>query len=147
MSYYMRYIFTDPAAPDLNALETVLTTADPAFNLLIDPAASNIADVFYSDDAYGVLEINQPGGDIFEEDIEDLTEAVSYHDDPRKDIVLRTLKAATGLVALQVTEAGHAYLERFDPLWDWLFERYNGLLQVDEQGFFDAHERILTLLE
>mgnify|MGYP005871569493 CR=1 FL=1 len=50
------------------------------------------------------------------------------------------------LVAAEIfwpgTEA-EPVLEKVDRLWNWLFTHYDGLLQADNEGFYDAHDLIL----
>ncbi len=146
MSYYMRYIITDAAPLDLPAVDALLKAVDPAFAVRIDPMLPEAGDLVRGDTVYGIIEINRPGDEIFEEDLDELKEAVSVHDDPRKDGVLATLDAAQQMIALEVLEAGDENLVSLEPFWEALFAHHAGLLQVDEEGFFDRDGRVLSLI-
>lgn len=150
MSYYMRFIVadtsTDAAPLHLDAVDALLKAVDPAFAVRIDPMLPDAGDLFYGDEAYAIIEINRPGDEIFEDELDELREAVSVHDSPRKAAVLVTLDAATHMIALEITEAGDENLASLEPFWDALFARYAGLLQVDEEGFFNRDGRVIALI-
>lgn len=146
MSYYMRFIITEAVPLDLPAVDAVLKSVDSAFAVRIDPMVPESGDLLYGDTAYAIVEVNQPGDDIFEEDIDELKEAVSFHDNPRKAEVLAVLDSAQRMIALEILEAGDENLVALEPFWDALFARYKGLLQVDEEGFFDREGRVLSLI-
>jgi hypothetical protein len=146
MSYYMRFIITDAVPLDLSAVDALLKSVDPAFTVRIDPMLPEAGDLLYRDTAYAIIEINRPGDEIFDEDIDELKEAVDFHDDPRKADVLAMLNAAQQMIALEIMEAGDENLVALEPFWDALFARYKGLLQVDEEGFFDRDGRVLSLI-
>lgn len=146
MSYYMRFIITDAAPLDLAAVDALLRSVDPAFSVRIDPMLPEAGDLLHGDQTYAIIEVNRPGDEIFEDEIDELREAVTVHDSPRKAEVLAALDAATGMIALEITEAGDADLAALEPFWDALFARRAGLLQVDEEGFFDRGGRVLALI-
>ncbi len=59
----------------------------------------------------------------------------------------RLLQEAQATVAVRVLSQGRetgATLEKIDPLWDWLFDEYRGLLQADGEGYYDANGQILA---
>jgi hypothetical protein len=146
MSYYMRYILTDGAPPSLAMIEAALRERDSEFSLVVDVLEDTTADLYHGDELYGELEINQRGDPLCDEDLEDFEEELHKQDDPNREIVLDALAKATGMVVLHVLRDGHENPARLNLLWDWLFEIRAGLLQVDEEGFFNAQGRIVALL-
>jgi len=79
------------------------------------------------------------------EDIEDLRDELADIEGENKDRVLEMLGTATTMLAFQLSEEGHDNYRLIDPFWDWLFERYPGLLQIDEEGYYSQNEQILAL--
>ena len=146
MSYYMRFVLTDGAPPALAEIEAALQAADAAFSILRDSASDEGGDLYYDADLYGEIEVNQRGDQLCDEDLEEFSEELNKHDDPNRMIVLNVLEQAAGMVVLHVLRAGHENPANLNLLWDWLFATRQGLLQVDEEGFFDHDRRIVTLL-
>lgn len=40
---------------------------------------------------------------------------------------------------------GNETLDRLDPLWEWLMVNYKGLLQADDEGFYEGRKLILKV--
>jgi hypothetical protein len=146
MSYFMRFMLTDGAPPTLEDVATALKAVDSAYSLVQDIADSMSGDLYHGDDLYAEIEINLRGDPLCDEDIEDFVEEMNKHDDPNREIALDVLQRATGMVVLHVLRAGHENHLALNQLWDWLFATRAGLLQVDEEGFFDHNQRIVSLL-
>lgn len=146
MSYYMRYFMTDGAPPSLASIETALKHQDSAFAVVVDGTDDTAGDLYHRDDLYAEIEINQRGDPLCDEDIEDFEEELNKQDDPNRSIALDVLKQATGMVVLHVLRAGHEDPARLNVLWDWLFQTRAGLLQIDEEGFFNVEGRVVSLL-
>jgi hypothetical protein len=146
MSYFMRFMLTDGKPPTLVELASALKAADGAFSLVQDSADSEAGDLYCGDELYAEIEINQRGDPLCDEDIEDFVEELTKHDDPKRLIALDVLERATGMVVLHMLRAGHENPMVLNALWDWLFAAHAGLLQVDEEGFFDHDQRIVSLL-
>lgn len=146
MSYYMRYILTGGEPPSLAMIESALKQQDSAFSITVDATDEMAGDLYYGDDLYGEIDINRRGDPLCDEDIEDFEEELRKQDDPNRTTVLDVLANATGMVALHVLRAGHDNPARLNLLWDWLFQTRAGLLQVDEEGFFNAQGRVVSLL-
>ena len=145
MGDFIRYILTGENDLTLALVEAGLKEVDPEFALQIDQAATNSADVLHAGEIFGEVEVNQREDQVFSEDIEDLREELEDVEDKRKAQVLEMLGAATTMVALQLSEAGHDRYRLVDPFWDWLFERYPGLLQIDEEGYYSRDEQLLAV--
>jgi hypothetical protein len=146
MSYFMRFILLESAPPTLREIQTVLQFADSSVQIVEDNAEPNIGDLYFGEAVYAELEINVPGDPICDDDLADFEEELSKQDDPNAQRVLDALHDVTGLVAIRVLEAGDDDYPRINWLVDWLFANYRGMLQVDDEGFFDANGRIVSLL-
>ena len=145
MGDFIRYILTGENDLTLALVEAGLKEVDPEFALQIDQAATNSADVLYAGEIFGEVEVNQREDQVFAEDIEDLREELEDIEDESKAPILEMLSAATAMVALQLSEEGHEHYSRVDAFWDWLFERYPGLLQIDEEGYYSQEEQLLAM--
>ena len=146
MSYFMRFILTDGTPPTLEIIAEALRAVDTSFTVTQFSDDSESGDLYYGDDLYAEIEINLRGDPLCDEDIEDFVEELNKHDDPKSEIALNVLQRATGMVVLHVLRAGHENHLALNQLWDWLFATRAGLLQVDEEGFFDHDQQIVSLL-
>ncbi len=156
MGDFIRYLFTSPI-PDLSlaSIEVGLKAVDAAFSIFPDPATGNSGDLLYAGEIYGELEFNRNGDQVFDEDIADLRDQIVAigmgsiddldSDDEGFAVVEQALLSAAGMIALRLFEAGHEHYQRIDLFWDWLFEHYPGVLQIDEEGFYDQTEQILVV--
>ena len=145
MGDFIRYILTGENDLTLAVVDAGLKEVDAEFTLQIDQAATNSADVLYGGGIFGEIEVNQREDQVFSEDIEDLREELEVVEDDSKARVLEMLSAATVMVAFQLSEEGHDQYRKVDPFWDWLFERYPGVLQIDEEGYYSQDEQILAM--
>lgn len=148
MGYYMRYITTDSCRITMDTIARALKNADERYALAVADFDSMSGELLLAERVCGVVEINYPGDGIFDEDIADLRELVSGELSASSQRVLDTLASAKAIVAVEATwkeTDSEATLEKIDPLWRWLFERYAGLLQADNDGFYDRDGLILPL--
>jgi hypothetical protein len=147
MSYFIRFLLADGPPPALDDISLALQTLDDAALLARDAAEPGRADLYFGDTLYAEIELNEPGDDLFEEDRDELLDELGKQDAPGVADAAAALRAATGAVVLRVYEPGHDDPARLNALIDWLFETRTGVLQVDEEGFFDrAGRRIVALL-
>jgi len=147
MGEYWRYFYTDGAIT-LDDLEKGFQSLDRRFALQRDAAANNIADLAYGDDIYGEIEINSPQGELYQEDVEMLREQLADAAPEEAPAVARieaVFTSARGLVALRPTDFGIVHFDRIAPIWDWLMARWPGLLQVDDDGYYDRDGTVLLL--
>lgn len=147
MGEYWRYFYTDGVIA-LSDLETGFRSLDARFALQPDAAADNIADLAYGDDIYAEIEINSPQGELFQDDVEMLREQLADAAPDDRGAVERIEAAfanARGLVALRPTDFGIVYFDRIAPIWDWLMARWPGLLQIDDDGYYDRAGTVLAL--
>lgn len=146
MGYYMRFIMTGPQPVLLTDLEAALQQIDARYALIRPEFDETRADLHHAGDVLGEIEINATGDDIFDEDIADLKELVPSHNTPEERRVIEALSSANQIIAVSTLWEGtnsEPTLERLDPLWDWLFAHFEGLLQADNDGFYDADGLIL----
>ncbi|MCB9451219.1 MAG: hypothetical protein H6672_07250 [Anaerolineaceae bacterium] len=137
MGYFMRYITTSEAAITLPIIASALT---PAYTLHYEQV-DDIADLLLGETFCGTLEINRAGEDIFEDDRHEFREMVGDGATEAERRVLAVLENACAIIAAEVfweDTDSEAVLARIDPLWNWLFAHYPGLLQADNEGFYDA---------
>ena len=144
MGYYMRYIIDDEKGISLDAIEYGLKSVDIKYNIKKLRWGRGNGELFYGDDLYGEIEISRidPEDDEIEELIKDVENAVTGD----KDKVLSFLKNTKSMFVIHVLWQGRdaeATLDIIAPLWDWLFENYNGLLHADGEGYYDVHNQIL----
>lgn len=142
MSYFIRYILTQDSTT-LAHINAALEAADAAFRVQIDLADADTSDLYYGEDVLGELSVDLVGGTVFNEDIDELRELLEPINDPMRPLVQTALDNAQCMVALHVLEAGHANPDVLDTLWDWLFSHHPGLLQVDDEGFYDYEGLVL----
>jgi hypothetical protein len=144
MGDYIRFLSPD-CALDLKAIEALFRAMDEDFRFIIDPAVPMHCEVYYGSDVLAGLDINQADEDVFEEDREALIEEVSASTEPRRNAVLNGLKAARWMLALELYAEGHSAYDRIDQVWDMLFEQCSGLLQIDEEGYYDIDGEVLSM--
>ena len=142
MSYYVRYISTDVTDTTRSTLQQALKERDSQYFI------AESGELKHGEEVYGVVEINRPGDGLFEEEIEELKEFVEDVRGKRKPDVLKTLDDAKAIVAVQVLfgdRQTEATLQKLDPLWEWLISHRSGLLQADDEGYYDQTGRILKV--
>lgn len=142
MSYFMRYLYTGTSA-NLEQIEAALHDIDPQFRIQFDPSDHESGDLYYDEQVFGEIAFNREGDEVFTEDIDELRELIAPIEDPLTPLIQSVLDNAQSLVALRVLEAGHNNPDILEQLWDWLFDHHPGVLQVDEEGFYDAERLIL----
>jgi len=144
MSYYMRFITTDTAETTPLILEQALKERDSQYSI------SESGELKHGDDLYGVVEVNRPGDSdgLFEEEIGELKEFVEDVRGKRKADVLKTLDDAKAIVAVQVLfgdRQHEAAIRKLDALFEWLISHRKGLLQVDDEGYYDQTGLVLKV--
>lgn len=145
MGYTMRYFTTDTRDITLSLLEEALRQFDRAY-AIINTDVPDIGDLMYGDMQLGIIEINRPGDDIFDDDLAEFRDLVGKGDSEAQQRVLDVLNTARAMVVVEAQWQGtdaEPVLSRLDPLWDWLFSQYSGLLQADNEGFYEGDELIL----
>ncbi len=149
MGYYMRFVVADEKDVSLSKINSGLKQIDAAYSIEFDDDADDAGDLTFNGDIYGALEINRPGDGLFDEEIDELKEFLEDAEGERKPEVLQVLNDAKAIVALQVLQQGRATsdetLERIDPLWEWFYANYKGLMQADAKGYYDAQGLVIEV--
>ena len=150
MGYYTRFVVVDEKDISLSKIHCGLKQVDSAYSVEFDDNADDAGDLTFNGDIYGTLEINRPGDGLFDEEISELKEFLEYAEGERKPEVLQVLNDAKAIVALQVLQQGRATseetLERIDPLWEWFYANYRGLMQADAEGYYDTSGLVILKL-
>ena len=148
MGYFMRFLATDGERLGAEDVERALKQVDGRYELRQPELASEtLSDLYFDGGLYAQLDINHVEDDIVREELAQLTERLAGREGPAADRVRDTLAGTRMVVAAEVLfqhRDTEETLKRIDPLWQWLFERRTGLLQVDGKGFYDGDELILA---
>ncbi|MBW4435954.1 MAG: hypothetical protein KME04_02390 [Pleurocapsa minor GSE-CHR-MK-17-07R] len=143
----MRYFISGTEMASLPELGALFLEVHEEYLLLADPIDENSAELYFGEVLLGELEVNRPGDDLFDGDLEDLLDELNKQDDPAAVQVSAWLEEASGMLVIHVLRGGHEqYDTLMSPLIDSLFARYDGVLQVDTEGFFNRDGRIVSLL-
>jgi hypothetical protein len=146
MGLFMRFITPDKSITFV-MIRDALRKIDAQYDLPevdIDDTSS----LFFGAIDCGVVEINHHSDDIFEDDVYELKALVGQDDSPAARQILDVLEKAQTLVVVEAIWEGDdadTALSRIDPLWDWLFDRFGGILQVDNDGFYDDSDLLLDM--
>ena len=141
MGYYMRFIVTDQKRLSLDDLESALQSVDPEY-AIVD------GELHHGADLYGEIEINVRGEELCDEELGELEEFLEDAEGESKTLVIETLQSAKAIVALRVLWQGREVkptLVKLDPLWQWLFSNRKGLMQADDEGYYDQSGLILEV--
>jgi hypothetical protein len=148
VSAYLRYITTSADRITLEMLQDGLARIDPDYNVLSTEVDKVHGDLMYGETLLGTLELNLPGDEVFEDDVIELIALVRHSPDDRRPQVLDVLEAAQSIVAVRARWTGYdpeSVFEKIDPLWDYLFTHFAGLLQIDGDGFYDNEGPVLDM--
>ena len=146
MGYYMRFIFDGDNEISMAGIEVGLKSIDSNYNFAEWDQERESAELFHGNELYGEIEINRIGGELMDEEIEELIEDVEDAVGGDKDGVLQVLTNSKAMFVIRVLWQGRETedtLEMIDPLWEWLFTKYKGLLQADGEGYYNKSEQIL----
>jgi hypothetical protein len=145
VGYYMRYIVADDRPVTLEDVRTALGEAGGPYEVDGEETEATIS---YGGHRVGHLTLNTPGDGLFDAERDELVVFADDGEGRGKERVLETLRTARGIVAVQVL-FGDGNSERtlaaIDPIWRWLHANRRGLLQADDEGYYDRHGLILTV--
>lgn len=145
MGDFLRFLATAECDLDLPSVEMLFKSVDASFAIHAETAEPHIGELLYQSESLGEVEINYPGEVVYDEDIGEMLEILEDVEEDQKPRVLSLIRTAKLMVALQLTEEGHEAYDRIDPFWDALFAHCDGLLQVDDEGYYDRDGLILPL--
>jgi hypothetical protein len=157
MGYYMRFIVTDERPLDLTTLITGLHQHDTGYRLEnVQTTPYESADLRYGDEIYAEIELNRRNDDLFTDEIEILTDELDNWDFELAEdqAVQRSLRemvqTARIIVSVRILFGDNGLedgIRLVEPLWVWMFNQYEGVLQVDYEGYYDAEGSLLELVE
>ena len=149
MGYYMRFITTEKKPSSIGELNALLQTRKANWNLEIEEASKRpSADIKFGEHLLGELELNQPGDGLFDEEIEELLEFIEEDCKGDRSRVENLLRNATAAYVVRVLSQGRESgetLEYLDVFWEVLFQRHDGLLQADAEGYYDDSGIVLEV--
>jgi hypothetical protein len=148
VGYYLRFIATAERAPTIPELRAALAEVDAGYAL--DDTGERAADLRLGDAVVGEIEINTQADELFNEELGELLEFLESADGDanERQRVLTTLTSATAIVCARVLwgdREAEQTLRAFDPLWAHLFASSGGLLQADDEGYYDEDGLILEV--
>lgn len=150
MAFYMRFLLTNGEPLTLSAVEEALKETDPTYAITdVREQPYQSGHLVHGGELYGQLEISEvdPSED---EEMEELKEEIEHSKAPKpqRQAVLDTLQKVRAMLVFRVLwhdRTTEATLQKIDPLWKWLFATYDGILQVDGEGYYDRSGLILSI--
>lgn len=146
MGYYMRYVVTDDGPVSLELLETALKQASSQF--AIQRSKEELGELRFGNDVYAIVQVNRSVDPIFSSELDELVEEVEEAGNGDKDTVLKALKTAKAIIAVQVlwgNRQTEETLSKLDPLWNWLISNRKGIVQADGEGYYANRKLILKV--
>lgn len=157
MGYYMRFIVTDEHTLDLRVIEHALQERDEAYRLeSIQFEPYEAADLGYGEEVYAEIELNRPGDDLFADEVDELVDELANwdfeldEDHQVREVLREMVQGARIIVAVRILFGDNGLedgIRLVEPLWDWMFKTYEGVLQVDYEGYYDGEGSLLELVE
>jgi hypothetical protein len=138
----MRFIQTDDQPVTLDMLREAVCDDDPDCAVASDGLLSR------SGEKLGVIRLKQSGDGQFDDEVRVLRQAVEAASGTGKRKVLKTLGEARAIVSVEVLwedREPEETLQKIDPLWRWLFSNRTGLVQADDEGYYERSRRILAV--
>ncbi len=150
MGVYCRYFVTDARDVSLADIATALKNIDRRFVVEgLDEGEDATHPLYFNWQLYGNLETYRPGKGPFEEEVNDFIELLTESSAKGKGKAIEGLKRARCTVRVQLLYAGRGLTATFQglqPLWSWLIENREGMLQADELGFYEG-KNVLVMEE
>jgi hypothetical protein len=137
----MRFVVTSPVVVPLEDIGRILTESDSDYSL-------EDGILKYAGEPYASVEVSPVDSEIFSSEIQSLKEALENYEDDAAGWVVTILDSATNLIAIEILFGERELdetLERIEPVLESLFETYEGLLQVDGEGYYDDSGIILEM--
>lgn len=141
MGYYMRFVIDDEKKIALSQVLRGLKDMDRRYRFDGWNQTRDSVDFYHGDELLGELDLYgiEPGEP--DEEIEDLIEDAHAAGGPHVDQIVSVLDEARNILAIRVlwqNREQEETLSRIDPLWDWLFAHYSGILHTDDGEFYNA---------
>jgi hypothetical protein len=142
VGFYMRFVLINENKTTFRQIARGLKKLDPKY------CFEGEEYFIYDNELYGQVEINRPDDSFFDDDISLLKERVfsySYHLNAAR--ILSVLEQAIAIFFVNVVWSGsdtEDTLDKFEPLWEWFFANREGILFVDENGFYGKDGILLS---
>lgn len=136
MSYQLRFLITDSGPLDLDDLTAALKAVNRKYRLDLEDGTGELR---LGSEVVGQLRLATPDDETFEDELAMLEEAASEGTGKGEARVADALATVQTILAVEVPGKVHGReaLESLDPLWDYLFNNREGLLQADNEGYYD----------
>lgn len=140
MGYFMRYFAASSDNLNLVGIEAALKGLDAGYQIIPDASVEDFGELRFENMLIARIEINRPGDEIFEDDLDEFRDLVGAPSSPDEQHVLLSLNQTQTLIALEIfweSTNSEPVFARVDPLWQWFFAHHPGVLQADGEGFYD----------
>lgn len=145
MGFYMRFVLINENKTTFRQIARGLKKIDPKYRFEGEEY------FIYDNELYGQVEINHADHSFFHDDISLLKEKVFSHSEHTNATrILSVLEQATAIFFVNVVWSGsntEDTLSKFEPLWEWFFANREGILYVDENGFYDKDGILLSFAD
>lgn len=151
MGYYMRYLFEGEPEVKLDALEAALREIDAGYSFVDWENDGRSAEIRYKDEVYGAFDLeylDSQEDEEIQESIEKVELVSGWFIKKPKQRVLAFLRQVRVRLVVRVLwggRKGNETLDKLDPIWRWLMENYQGLLQADDEGYYEGRKLILRV--
>lgn len=144
MSYHLRFLVTDPGPLDLDDLVTSLRAANRKYRLEVREGSGTLR---LGTEVVGDIQLITQNDEAFEDQLAELEEAASEGSGRGEARVADALATVQTIFAVAVSGQvqGRESLESLDPVWEWLFDSREGLLQADGEGYYDEEGLIFEV--
>jgi hypothetical protein len=144
MSYHLRFLITDAGALDLKDLNTSLRAINRKYRLDLEDGTGSLR---LGTEVIGEVRLTTPDDDEFEAELAALEEAASEGSGKGEARVADALATVQTIFAVEVPGKVHGReaLESLDPVWEWFFGNREGLLQADNEGYYDEEGLIFEV--
>lgn len=148
MGCYLRYLVDGQKEITLDIIETALQRGDPRYQLEGKDPENERAVLKLGSEIFGELEVNRRGSELMDEELEELFEEIEGAEGDSTEDVKRLIRGCLCMVVVRVLWQGRdteSTLQGIDPLWEWLFSEYSGLLLAEGEGYYDSNGQVLAL--
>ena len=146
MSYYVRFISTSEVPSFEPLRKAIAEHAHLTWDT--DDEEGDEGVIIEKDGAVAAVEINRPGqSGLFEEEVQEILEEIEDGTGDQETVrsILKNAKATIAFQVLFGNEGFEDSLAKLDPLFSWLSDTYEGLLQADDEGFYLKRKLILEV--
>ena len=126
----MRYFADSTLA--LDAIKKGLSVEDATFKI-------DGGEVSRSSQVLAEIEINNPGSDMFADDINGMMQRLQYAGSHQ---VMQRVQGTQAVLAVQILDGAPDAMELLTPLWNVLSRLATGLWHVEGQGFYDQGQLV-----